>query len=120
MIYNNYQANPPGMKRALQGIRGDAEAPKEAKARFERLRGEVDDWNGYDDEFFGQTEPQWLAQNESCEGFVDGVGQFLVGLESAVNESLRSVGLTQGAAEDRINEARVDGDNYRSGGHGKR
>lgn len=120
MIYNNYQANPPGMKRALHGIRENAEAPKEAKARFKSLRDGVDDWNGDDDEFFQKTEPQWLAQNESCDGFVDGVAQFMVGLEAAVHESLRSIGLNQGAVGDRINEAKVNADNYRNGGHGKR
>lgn len=120
MSYNNYEANPAGMKRALQGIRGNAEAPKEAQARFQRLRDDVDDWRGHDDEFYQQTNAQWLAQNESCGGFLDGVEQLMVGLESAVNESLRSIGLNSGAVQDRINDARVNADNYRDGGHGKR
>ncbi|WP_063737117.1 hypothetical protein [Streptomyces sp. RTd22] len=120
MTYDNYQADPPAMKRALHGIRGNAEAPKEAKARFVRLRGDVDDWNGDDDEFYDKTEPQWLAQNESCEKFIDGVTEFMVGLDLAVNESLRSIGLVHGAVEDRINEARLNADAYRNGGHGKR
>ena len=119
-MYNNYEANPPGMKRALHGIRATAEAPKEAKARFTRLSGDVDDWNGDDDEFFQQTEPQWLAQNESCLNFLDGVTQLMVGLDSAVNESLRSIGLVHGAVEEKINEARLNADDYRDGGHGKR
>ncbi|MFI0778976.1 hypothetical protein [Streptomyces sp. NPDC021212] len=118
--YNNYEANPSGMKRALDGIRGNAEAPKEAKARFTRLKDGVEGWNGHSDEFFQETNSQWLAQNESCEGFIDGVSQFMIGLESAVQESLRSIGQTQGAVQDRIDEAKVNADNYRNGGHGKR
>lgn len=118
--YNNYEARPADVKRATDEIGALAEAPKEARARFDSTEQAVYGWNGHDDDFFQQSNPQYLAQNESCRAVLDGLGQFLTGLQAATMESLRSIGQTQAAVQDSIDDAKLNAENYRNGGNGKR
>lgn len=118
--YNNYEAHPADLERANQKIEGLVEAPKQAKANFERLEREVLGWNGQDDEVFKKSNPQYLAQNEGCLGVLDGLVLFLSGLQAATLESQRSIGLVQGAVQEKIDEARTNADEYGAGGNGKR
>ncbi|MGW2328210.1 hypothetical protein ACWC5C_20890 [Streptomyces sp. NPDC001700] len=121
--YNNYEARPADVKRAIDGMQGLQDALKKMAADFQRTEQGVEGWNGEEsdkDDFFRQTDPQYRRQNEGCRKFQDSLREFVAGLQSATTESLRSINKVSNAVQDEIGAAKVNAEKYRSGGHGKR
>lgn len=118
--YNSYWVDADGLERGVRRIGQVAGMPKEALTRFESLERGVEGWNGEDDEFYRKSDPPYRQQNESCRMVLTGLEKFLAGLESAVLESLRSVGETHAVVQDRINDAKGNSEKYGNGGSGKR
>ena len=118
--YNNYEARPSDVSRALDGSEAVVGAIAEALAAFDSAVQGNHGWNGRSDNFFQETNSQYLEQNEGIRQVLTSLKKFQGGLNAATRESLRSIGLTQGAVKDMIDEAMVNGDNYTNGGHGKR
>ncbi|WP_159043265.1 hypothetical protein [Streptomyces sp. NBRC 110028] len=121
--YNTYEARPADVKRAVEGMKALAGAPKEVQKRFEATEQAVYGWNGDEhdqDDFYRQTNPQYLQQNEGCKKFLGSLTDFLTGLQTATLESLHSIDRTSNAVQDEIGAAKVNAGNYTDGGHGKR